>query len=247
MRLAGKVALISGGAEGIGAATARRFVAEGARVVLGDVQIEKARALAEEIGGDAVELDVRSEAQWQAAVAHTVARFGKLTTLCNIAGISEPDGVTEASLDSWQRTLDINLTGTILGCRTAIPAMVASGEPCAIVNTGSMLALRPGGMFPAYVASKAGVAALTRAVAHTRFRGEATGFVDQHWPETVVPVLYYRDLGAGGVLYNTLGHCRGHWDLPELMPFWDHPERCAWNYPVYFELLRRGLRWAMGA
>lgn len=165
MRLAGKVALITGGAEGIGAETARRFIAEGAKVVLGDVQLEKARALASELGAEAVELDVRSEAQWQAAVAQAVARFGKLTTLCNIAGISEPGGVTEVAPESWQRTLDINLTGTFLGCRAAIPAMVASGEACAIVNTGSMLALRPGGMFPAYVASKAGVAALTRAVA----------------------------------------------------------------------------------
>jgi len=91
------------------------------------------------------------------------------------------------------------------------------------------------------------ITAPIRTVAHTRFEGEATGFVDAHWPDTIVPVLYYRDLGAGGVLYNTLGHCRGHFDVPEIMPFWQHPERCAWNYPIYCELLRRGLRWAMGA
>lgn len=80
----------------------------------------------------------------------------------------------------------------------------------------------------------------------TRFAGEATGFVDAQWPETTVPVLYLRDLGKGGILYNTLGHCRSHYDVTELVPFWDHPERCAWNYPVYYETLRRGLRWAMG-
>lgn len=80
----------------------------------------------------------------------------------------------------------------------------------------------------------------------TRFAGEATGFVDAQWPETIVPVLYLRDHGKGGILYNTLGHCRSHYDVTELVPFWDHPERCAWNYPVYFETLRRGLRWAMG-
>lgn len=85
-----------------------------------------------------------------------------------------------------------------------------------------------------------------RTLAQTRFQGEATGFVDADWPETVVPIVYRRELGRGGIVYNTLGHCRGHWDLPELMPYWEHPERCAWNYPVYYELLRRGLVWAIG-
>jgi type 1 glutamine amidotransferase len=80
----------------------------------------------------------------------------------------------------------------------------------------------------------------------TRFTGEATGFVDADWQDAVVPIVYLRAIGNGAILYNTLGHCRGHWDLPTLQPFWDHPERCAWNYPVYYELLRRGLRWAMG-
>ena len=80
----------------------------------------------------------------------------------------------------------------------------------------------------------------------TSFTGEATGFIDAQWDDPAVPVLYLRQLGAGSVLYNTLGHCRGHHDLTELMPFWEHPERCAWNYPVYHEMLRRGIRWAMG-
>jgi type 1 glutamine amidotransferase len=80
----------------------------------------------------------------------------------------------------------------------------------------------------------------------TNFTGEATGFVDAQWDEEAVPVLFLRELGKGGVLYNTLGHCRGHFDVMELMPFWDHPERCAWNYPVYYEMLRRGIRWATG-
>lgn len=80
----------------------------------------------------------------------------------------------------------------------------------------------------------------------TRFSGEATGFVDASWTDAVVPIVYLRGVGSGGILYNTLGHCRGHFDLPALQPFYDHPERCAWNYPVYYELLRRGLRWAMG-
>ena len=80
----------------------------------------------------------------------------------------------------------------------------------------------------------------------TSFTGEATGFIDAQWDDPAVPVLYLRQIGQGSVLYNTLGHCRGHYDLTELMPFWDHPERCAWNYPVYHDMLRRGILWALG-
>lgn len=163
----GKVALISGGAEGIGGATARRIVEEGGSVVLGDIQHDKAEALAAELGEHAVAvaLDVRDLAQWQAAVQTALDRFGKLTHLANIAGISEPGAVPDVDLDSWQRTLDINLNGTFYGCRTAIPAIAASGEPGAIVNIGSMLALRVGGEFAAYCASKAAVTALTKTIA----------------------------------------------------------------------------------
>ena len=163
----GKVALISGGAEGIGAAVARKFVAGGGSVMLGDVQADKGAALAAELGAQAasVSLDVRDLAQWESAVETTQARFGKLTHLFNIAGISEPGTTQDVALESWDRTLAINLNGTLYGCRAAIPAMAASGESCAIVNTGSMLALRPGAMFVAYCASKAAVTALTKCVA----------------------------------------------------------------------------------
>jgi type 1 glutamine amidotransferase len=81
----------------------------------------------------------------------------------------------------------------------------------------------------------------------TRFAGEATGFVESDWPETAVPILYTRDMGKGRIVYNTLGHCRGHYDLADLAPWYPHPEKCAWNYPVYYEMLRRGIVWAKGA
>ena len=167
MRMAGKVALVSGGAEGIGATTARLIVAEGGRVMLGDVQIDKAAALAAELGdaAAAIRLDVTSLADWEAAVAATLARFGKLTNLCNIAGISEPGSVVAVDLDSWRRVIDINLNGSFYGCRAAIPALAACGELAAIVNVGSLLALRPGGGYAAYCASKAAVTALTKCVA----------------------------------------------------------------------------------
>ena len=128
-RLEGKVALISGGAEGIGGTVARLFAAEGARVVLGDVQIAKAQALARDIGANAlaVPLDVRDPAQWTAAVDAAVAHFGKLTVLCNIAGISEPGGLVEMPQDVWDRTVAINLSGTMNGMRAALPAIAFDG------------------------------------------------------------------------------------------------------------------------
>lgn len=163
----GKVALISGGAEGIGAAVARKFAGAGGSVMLGDVQTEKAEALVRALGPQAASsyLDVRDIRQWDKIVTETRERFGKLTHLFNIAGISEPGGINEVPLESWERTLAINLNGTMYGCRCAIPVMAESGEACAIVNTGSMLALRPGAMFLAYCASKAAVTALSKCIA----------------------------------------------------------------------------------
>jgi uncharacterized protein len=79
----------------------------------------------------------------------------------------------------------------------------------------------------------------------TRFAGEATGFIAGSWEETVVPVVYTRDIGKGRIVYNALGHCRGHYDLPGMADFYPHKERCAWNYDVYYDLLRRGIAWAM--
>ena len=166
-RMQNKIAIVSGGAEGIGAAIARLIVAEGGQVMLADVQIDKAQALASELGdrADAAKLDVRDLAQWERVVAATLARFGKVNVLCNVAGISEPGNVIDVPLDSWKRTIDINLNGTFNGCRAALPAMEANGEKGAIVNIGSMIALRPGAIFAAYAASKAGVTALTKTIA----------------------------------------------------------------------------------
>ena len=166
-RMRGKVALISGGAEGIGAAVARLIIAEGGSVMLGDVPLEKAQELAAELGERAAAclLDVRDLHQWEAAVSATRGQFGKLTVLCNIAGISEPGNAPDGDLDVWHRTIDINLHGPFYGMRAAIPAMEASGEPCAIVNIGSMIALRPAAFVAAYSASKTGLRGLTQSVA----------------------------------------------------------------------------------
>lgn len=80
---------------------------------------------------------------------------------------------------------------------------------------------------------------------HTSFTGRCPEFRDEQWDEPEVPVLYERRIGHGGILYLTLGHCRGHYDLRPVAGFWPHPQRCSWNYPVFYELLRRGIRWGL--
>lgn len=83
---------------------------------------------------------------------------------------------------------------------------------------------------------------------HTTWQGEAVGFAEPDWTTTppIHPVLYLRELGAGSVLYNTLGHCRGHYDMAPVLDYYPRVERCSWEQPAYTELLRRSLRWAMG-
>ncbi len=165
-RVAGKVALITGAARGMGAAHARRFIAEGARVVLGDILDAEGAALAAELGSDAryIRLDVTKPDDWAAAVALCVADFGGLHILINNAGIFGGAAIVDHPLDLWQRMIEINLTGVFLGIRAATSALVASGSG-SIINISSVAGLRgaPGGS--AYVASKFGVRGLTKAVA----------------------------------------------------------------------------------
>lgn len=80
---------------------------------------------------------------------------------------------------------------------------------------------------------------------HTSFTGSCPEFCDKQWDEPEVPVLYERRIGHGGILYLTLGHCRGHYDLRPVAGFWPHPQRCGWNYPIFYELLRRGICWGL--
>ena len=176
MRLAGKVALISGGARGMGAVEARLFAREGAKVVLGDVLEREGRQVETEItqaGGAAafVRLDVTSEADWQQAVALAVQRFGKLDILVNNAGVSGHGRVENNSLEEWNRVMDINSTGVFLGSKTVIPAMRQAGGG-SIINISSQLGLvGVDNSSPQYQASKGAVRLLTKATA-IQYAGE---------------------------------------------------------------------------
>ncbi|MGV9611116.1 glucose 1-dehydrogenase [Nocardia xishanensis] len=165
-RLTGKVALISGGARGMGAAHARKFVAEDARVVLGDILDDEGKALAEELGDHAVyvHLDVREKADWQAAAAEAVQRFGALNVLVNNAGIVNGNLLVDFALEEWQRIVDINLTGTFLGMQAATPAMIEAGGG-SIVNISSVEGMRGSPGLHGYTATKFAVRGLTKSTA----------------------------------------------------------------------------------
>jgi NAD(P)-dependent dehydrogenase (short-subunit alcohol dehydrogenase family) len=170
LRLAGKVALISGAARGMGAAEARLFAREGARVVIGDVLEAEGAAIEAEIsakGGEAVfvRLDVTRESDWAQAVASTVQRFGKLDVLVNNAGIGGVGRVDETATEAWDRVMEVNAKGVFLGTRAAIPAMRRAGGG-SIINISSQLGLV--GMddsSPQYTASKGAVRLLTKTTA----------------------------------------------------------------------------------
>jgi NAD(P)-dependent dehydrogenase (short-subunit alcohol dehydrogenase family) len=168
--LAGKVALITGGASGIGAATARVMAREGASVALADFDAKRAGELAEQLRASgaraiAIACDVAQPAQVEAMVQRTLAELGRLDALVNSAGISPPMIAThEYPLAEWDRCLAINLSGTFYAIRQAVPAMLASGGG-AIVNLSSMMGQIANAGIPAYVATKHGVVGLTKVVA----------------------------------------------------------------------------------
>src|ERR1700687_1964170 len=128
-RVDGKVALISGGARGMGASHARLLVTEGAKVVIGDILDDEGKALADDLGDAArfVHLDVTQPDQWKAAVATAVQEFGKLNVLVNNAGIVNGSPLHKFDLTKWQQILDVNLTGTFLGMQVAVEPMIAAG------------------------------------------------------------------------------------------------------------------------
>jgi len=165
-RVDGKAALISGGARGIGAASARALVAEGARVVIGDILDDEGGKVADELGDAAryVHLDVTNPDDWSAAVEATVAEFGRLNVLFNNAGIANGAAINRFTLEKWQRIIDINLTGPFLGIRAATDALIAAGGG-SIINNSSIEGLRGTSWAHGYVASKWGLRGLTKSVA----------------------------------------------------------------------------------
>jgi NAD(P)-dependent dehydrogenase (short-subunit alcohol dehydrogenase family) len=167
MRLGGKVALITGAAGGMGQSEATLFAKEGARVVVADVLEAEGRQVADSLGGAGrfVRLDVTSEADWQEAVAATLAAFGRLDVLVNNAGISGTFDPDTLSTSAWDRLMDVNAKGVFLGMKHAIPVMERAGGG-AIVNISSVSGfVGQKGIHMAYNASKGAVRLMTKSAA----------------------------------------------------------------------------------
>jgi 3(or 17)beta-hydroxysteroid dehydrogenase len=169
-RLAGKVAIVSGGGNGIGRATSILFAEEGAQVVVADIDVRDGERVVGEIttaGNQAsfAELDVADEASWRDVVDGVVSRYGKLNVLVNNAGISLGQDIEETTLDEWSQVMAVNATGVFLGMKHAVRAMKENGEPCSIVNRSSIDGQvgEPGLL--AYCASKGAVTVMTKSAA----------------------------------------------------------------------------------
>ncbi len=169
-RLQGKVAVVTGSAEGIGEATVRLFAREGAKVVVADINEDKGRRVAQEIqkGGEAalfVRLDVTSEENWRSLMQETVARYGKLNILVNNAGVSRIADIEDTTLEDWDATMAVNAKGVFLGTKSAILTMKDNGELCSIVNRSSIDGLVAEPDLFSYCASKGAVTTLTKSAA----------------------------------------------------------------------------------
>lgn len=204
----GKVALITGGANGIGAAVARRLTGQGARVVLADIDADRGTALAKELEGAFVRCDVREPADSVAAVAAAVETFGGLDIAFLNAGIASGCGLeADFDPDAYRRAMAINLDGVVFGVRAALPALRARGGGD-IVATASMAGLTATPFDPIYGANKAAVVALVRALGPThlpegvRVNALCPSFADTdildplrgHLEETGFPILDVADV-----------------------------------------------------
>ncbi|GEL08132.1 SDR family NAD(P)-dependent oxidoreductase [Salisediminibacterium halotolerans] len=166
MRLSGKVAVVTGGASGIGEAAVRRFVSEGAKVVIADINDHKGAELVAEIGDSVVyqHVDVTDETEVEAMVAKAETTYGKLDILFNNAGIGSLNATDELSLEDWRKIMAINMDGVFLCAKHAIKAMKRAGGG-SIINTASILGHVGQAQTGPYSASKGGVANFTRALA----------------------------------------------------------------------------------
>ncbi|MCC6381428.1 MAG: SDR family oxidoreductase [Dehalococcoidia bacterium] len=166
--LAGTVAIVTGGASGIGRATVELFVAEGARVVVGDVDGDGVGALIGQLGHNAVDgtvIDVRDEAAVERLVALAVRRFGRLDVAVNNAGVGGFAPIQAYPLADWERVVGVSLTGTFLCLKHEAARLIAQGTGGSVINVASLNAFQAAEGFAAYCAAKAGVAMLTRVAA----------------------------------------------------------------------------------
>ncbi len=223
-RVQGKVALVTGGASGVGQETAWLLARQGARVAIGDIASDAGQALAAkinaELGGErAIFLrhNVTSEPGWSAAIAAVQQRLGPLDILINNAGILIAGDIEQATLEQYQTIMRINTESCFLGCKYGVAAMKEHGG--AIVNMASVASWLPVNGYPAYSASKAAVAALTRSTAlHCRQQGLDIRVNSLH-PDGIYTPMMLASLPPGvplqKILFDPKGNPKGRATMPE--------------------------------
>lgn len=166
-RVGGKVALVTGGASGIGRAACQTLSREGARLVVADINEPGAHKTQASLDGDGFVqmLDVTSETNWIDAVAAAIDRYGRLDIVVNSAGIGINGDFEETTLEDWNRVMAVNLTGTFLGCKHGIKGIKQSDDGGSVINIASIMGVIGGDDIAAYSASKGGVTILTKSVA----------------------------------------------------------------------------------
>jgi 3alpha(or 20beta)-hydroxysteroid dehydrogenase len=217
-RLDGKVAIVTGSARGTGEATVRRFVAEGARVVVSDVADDPGKAVADSLGDAAiyVHLDVTSPDAWTAAVAEAEAAFGRLDVLVNNAALLHLGSIEATPLATWERLVAVNQTGAFLGIQAVIPALRRAGGG-SIVNVGSIDALQGLNGVSSYAASKWALRGLTKSAAMELGRDGIR--VNQVCPAGGNPEMYAPWFGKlAGFLEQTRAYTENR-GLPGTAPF----------------------------
>jgi NAD(P)-dependent dehydrogenase (short-subunit alcohol dehydrogenase family) len=166
-RLEGRVAIVTGGASGIGRATCKTFAREGATVVVADINKAGAEATASAIGAaaSAHAIDVADELAWRELIGVSIERLGRLDILVNCAGIGRAGNFEDLTMEDWTAQVDVNLTGVFLGCKHGVKAMRAAGNGGSIINISSIAGLVGGDDIAGYSATKGGVTMLTKSVA----------------------------------------------------------------------------------
>jgi 3(or 17)beta-hydroxysteroid dehydrogenase len=198
-RVSGKVALVTGGGSGLGKADCLMLAAEGAQVVVSDINLESAQKVADEIGASAVAMqhDVSSESAWQMIIAATEERFGRLDVLVNNAGIVVIADPEETTLDQFRKANAVMSEGVFLGCKYAIPLMAKSGGG-SIINMSSTASHLGYPVFFAYSAAKGAVRAMTKSIAiHCQAKGYGIRCNSVHPASIETPMIQFAEGRAG--------------------------------------------------
>ena len=200
-RLSGKIAIVTGAGSGLGKEISESFAAEGAQVVLTDIDLEAATKVADTIGASAIALqqDVVDEQRWDEIFKATFDAFGTPHILVNNAGLVIPGTIEDCSLELFRKQTSVMLDGVFLGCRSAVKVMQGNDQPSSIINLSSMAALQGYSPFLAYSAAKGGVRSMTKSVAlHCKEQNYPIRCNSIHPAGIDTPMVRQESVGADG-------------------------------------------------